>query len=95
MSLKKTDLAAWIHEQIGGTKSQSLELVEGLFEIIAKTMAQGDSVDVAGFGKFVGATRPAGISRNPKTNETKPRPATRVPKFRASKPLKERVMDGK
>lgn len=94
-TLKKAELVKLVQEMTQGTKVQALEIFEGIFDAIAKEMAKGGTVDVSGFGKFVGKDRPARTARNPKTGETVKVPKTRVPKFRASKPLKERVESGK
>jgi DNA-binding protein HU-beta len=94
-SMKKTDLIKLVQDMVGGTKVQATQIVETLFETITAEMAKGGTVDVAGFGKFVGKDRPARTARNPKTGEAVKVPATRVPKFRPSKPLKERVVAGK
>ena len=54
-------------------------------------MAQGNDVDIAGFGKFSGNMRAARTARNPRTGEAVAVPAMRVPKFKAGKALKDKV----
>jgi DNA-binding protein HU-beta len=89
--LKKTDLVDYVRDTMECTKVAATELVQGLFDMIAKEMSKGSQVDVAGFGKFVGYNKKAREVRNPATGEKIKKPAERVPKFRASKALKETV----
>ncbi len=89
--LKKTDLVDYVRENMSCTKVAATELVQGLFDMIAKEMSKGSQVDISGFGKFVGYQKKAREVRNPATGEKIKKPAERVPKFRASKTLKETV----
>ncbi len=89
--LKKTDLVDYVRDSMECTKVAATELVQGLFDMIAKEMSKGSQVDVAGFGKFVGYNKKAREVRNPATGEKIKKAAERVPKFRASKALKETV----
>ena len=89
--MKKQDLANIVLDIVGGTKTQSEEVIKSLFNAMASEMAKGGTVDVAGFGKFEGAMRNAREARNPRTGETVQVPAQRVPKFKAGKALKDVV----
>ncbi len=73
------------------TKKQAHEAVEAVFETITKALGRGEEVAVAGFGVFrvVKAAARAGI--NPKTKEKIQIKASKKPKFRPSKALKEAV----
>lgn len=89
--MKKADLANVVLEIVGGTKTQSEEVVNAIFDNITSTLAKGEEVDIAGFGKFVSSKRAAREARNPRTGETVMVPARNVPKFKASKKLKDAV----
>jgi len=89
--MKKADIANMVHDMIGGTKVQAENIVNGIFDKMAETMARGEDVDVAGFGKFSGTMRKARTARNPRTGDTVNVPAQRVPKFKAAKGLKDTV----
>lgn len=89
--MKKQDLINMVAEMTGGTKTQADDIVNGLFDTIAQEMAKGNSVDIAGFGKFEGKMRNARTARNPRTGEAVEVPAQKVPKFRAAKGLKDTV----
>ncbi|OGJ04278.1 DNA-binding protein HU [Candidatus Nomurabacteria bacterium RIFCSPLOWO2_12_FULL_46_14] len=89
--MNKQALVEWVHGKLGGTKVQAEEIVDGLFEAIVNTLKKGDEVSVAGFGIFSVKQRAARMARNPKTGESVKVAATRVPKFRAAKALKDAV----
>ena len=89
--LKKSDIVDYVREQTGATKVASTELVQGIFDMIANEMSKGSVFDIAGFGKFLGYDKKAREVRNPMTGEKIKKGAERVPKFRASKALKETV----
>lgn len=76
---------------LGGTKVQAEQIVDAVFDSIEKCLKKGEEVSVAGFGTFVVKQRKARTARNPKTGATVQVPATRVPKFRAGKGLKDAV----
>lgn len=89
--MKKADLAEMVQNELQGTRAQADRVVQMIFDAMADTMAKGEDVDIAGFGKFQGVMRAAREARNPRTGETVPVPAKRVPKFKAGKGLKDKV----
>ena len=89
--MNKQDLAAKIHEKIGGTKVQAEEVVEMIISSITSTLKSGGEVSLAGLGIFSTKTRAARTARNPRTGEAVNVPAMKVPKFRAAKALKDAV----
>ncbi|MEK7133409.1 MAG: HU family DNA-binding protein [Patescibacteria group bacterium] len=89
--MNKASLAEAVHNKIGGTKKAADEVVDMIFDSIVKTLKNGDEVSIAGFGIFIAKERKARTARNPRTGETVNVPAMKVPKFRASKNLKEAV----
>ena len=89
--MNKADIIAKVHEVLGTTKADAERAVEAVFGNIEATMKDGDSVSIAGFGIFEAKMRAAREARNPRTGETVPVPAMRVPKFRAAKGLKDSV----
>lgn len=89
--MNKQALVELVHMKVGGTKVLAEEVVESIIDEITKTLKKGDEVSVAGLGIFSVKTRAARMARNPKTGEQVKVPATRVPKFRAAKALKDAV----
>ena len=87
--MNKADIIERVHEKLGGTKTTAEDAVETIFANIVSAMKNGDEVSIAGFGIFSAKNRPARMARNPRTGASVQVPATRVPKFRAGKALKE------
>ena len=90
-SLNKQALIELVHEKIGGTKVQAEEIVNAMFDAIVATLKKGGEVSIAGIGIFSVKARAARMARNPKTGEQVKVAATKVPKFRAAKALKDAV----
>ena len=90
-SMNKQDMIEWVHGKIGGTKVQAEEVVNGLLDAIVGTLKKGEEVSIAGLGIFSVKPRAARMARNPKTGEQVSVPATKVPKFRAAKALRDAV----
>ena len=89
--MNKQALADLIHAKIGGTKTQSEEVVQMIIDSITSTLKKGEEVSLAGLGIFSVKQRAARDARNPKTGETVKVAAMKVPKFRAAKALKDAV----
>jgi DNA-binding protein HU-beta len=89
--MNKADIIAKVHEVLGSTKADAERAVDTVFGSIEATLKDGNSVSVAGFGIFEAKVRAAREARNPRTGETVKVAATRVPKFRAAKALKDAV----
>ncbi|KKU51253.1 MAG: DNA-binding protein HU [Parcubacteria group bacterium GW2011_GWA2_47_10] len=91
MKYDKKWLAEWVMNKTNSTKKDAGELVDGIFDEIAKTMVKGEQVKIAGFGVFKVSRRAAREGINPRTQEKIQIPAKVAPKFRAAKQLKEAV----
>lgn len=89
--MNKAALVELVHSKVNGTKVQAEEIVESIIDGIIKTLKKGDEVSIAGLGIFSVKPRAARMARNPKTGEAVKVAATRVPKFRAAKALKDAV----
>ena len=60
-------------------------------DVITAALAEGDKVQLVGFGAFEVKTRAERVGRNPKTREEISIPASKVPVFKAGKALKDAV----
>lgn len=89
--MNKQALVEMIHAKIGGTKTQAEDVMESIISEITATLKKGGEVSIAGLGIFSVKARAARMARNPKTGEQVKVAATRVPKFRAAKALKDAV----
>ena len=87
----KTDLVEKVAETIGSTKADAERAVEAIIEFITKSLKKGEEVSVAGLGIFEAKHRAGRTGRNPRTGATIQIKATKVPKFRASKTLKDGI----
>jgi len=89
--MNKADIVSKVQDTLGGTKADAERAVETLIDCIIKGVKSGDEVSIAGLGIFVAKARPARTGRNPRTGETIRIAATRTPKFRPAKALKDAV----
>lgn len=89
--MNKTELINVVSEKLGTTKKATGEVVDTIVEVITETVASGEEVSITGFGKFSVSERAAREGRNPATGETIKIAASKAPKFKASKTLKDAV----
>lgn len=89
--MNKQGIVEAVHAVLGSTKVQAESVVDTVIDSIVKTLKKGDEVSIAGLGIFAVKTRAARTARNPRTGEMVKVPATKVPKFRAAKALKDAV----
>ena len=89
--MNKQDLIEAVHGVVGGTKKSAEDAVEMVISTIVGSLKKGEDVSVAGLGIFAVKARKARTARNPKTGELIQVAAMTVPKFRASKALKDAV----
>lgn len=72
-------------------KASATRAVEAVLDSIAGTLKSGDQVTLSGFGTFSVSARAARTGRNPRTGESISIPASKNPKFKAGKGLKDAV----
>lgn len=68
--------------------------VKSLLEQMSQALAQGDRIEIRGFGSFSLHYRPPRMGRNPKTGDAVALPGKHVPHFKPGKELRERVNRG-
>ena len=91
--MNKTELIAQVAEKTGLSKKDTESIINAAVDTIAATMAQGDKVQLSGFGIFEVKDRQARVGRNPKTKEAIEIPASRQPVFKPSNALKDIVAE--
>ncbi|QGP92080.1 DNA-binding protein HU [Neomoorella glycerini] len=89
--MNKMDLVASVAEKTDLTKKEAEKVVSAVLASIEEALAQGDKVQLVGFGTFEIKERAARVGRNPRTGEEIEIAATRVPVFKAGKALREAV----
>jgi DNA-binding protein HU-beta len=91
-TMNKNDLIETFAARIGVSKTEADRILNTFVDIVTETLKKGDEVNIAGFGHFVVTNRSARAGVNPRNPTEKIQvAATRVPKFRAGKNLKEAV----
>ena len=78
-------------ERLGLSKSAVASVIDAALETIETALRNEDEVRLVGFGNFYVAKRAATTGRNPRTGEELRIKASKNPKFRAGKMLKEQV----
>lgn len=89
--MNKNDLVAVVADNAGLTKADAAKAVDGVFDAITDALKKNDDVRIVGFGTFSVAKRKATTGRNPRTGETIQIAASKQPKFKAGKGLKDSV----
>lgn len=94
--MNKNEFIAAVHEnkelqKLGMSKGAVGLVLDACLETIESALKQGDEVRLVGFGNFFVSKRAASKGRNPRTGEEISIKATRQPKFRPGKQLKELV----
>lgn len=89
--MNKKDLISAVADDVDITKEKAGAAIDSLFTHIEKALKKGDEVRLPGFGTFKVSKRKAREGRNPATQEKMKIPASKVPRFTASKTLKEAI----
>ena len=89
--MNKAELINAVAEKAALSKKDTETAVNAVIDVIAAALAEGDKVQLVGFGAFEVKARAERIGRNPKTKEQISIPASKVPVFKAGKALKDAV----
>lgn len=89
--MNKTQLVEKIAQQADLSKAKAAEALEAFIQTVTDNLSKNEEVSVVGFGTFTVSERAARAGRNPRTGEAIEIKASRLPKFRAGKTLKEAV----
>ena len=89
--MNKNDLVAAVANDSGLSKADAARAVDSVFDSITDALKSGGDVRLVGFGTFSITNRKASIGRNPRTGEQIQIPASKQPKFKAGKGLKDAV----
>ncbi len=89
--MNKTDLIDKVAQTTELNKASASRAVEAIITTIADSLRQGEAVTLTGFGTFTVSNRSARNGRNPRTGEAITIAASRNPKFKAGKGLKDAV----
>lgn len=87
-ALTKADMVDQLTIRLRLTRQQARKLVDGFFEEISQSLADGKEVKLSGFGNFELKDKKSRPGRNPKTGESIPIEARRVVTFKAGQKLR-------
>lgn len=89
--MNKTELVAAVAEQADISKKDAEKVLKAFVDVVTEEMKKGEKVQLVGFGTFEVSERAAREGRNPQTGETMTIAASKAPKFKAGKALKDVV----
>ena len=89
--MKKTELIAAVAEQSGLSKKDAEKALSATLDTIIKAVAEGDKIQLTGFGTFEQRQRNARPGVDPRTGNSIEMPASKVPAFKAGKAFKDIV----
>ncbi len=90
-SVNKSDLTEAIVSRMGLPRKRAETVVNLMFDEMTAALTRSERIEIRGFGSFVAKQYRARTGRNPRTGETIPVPAKRLPFFKCGKELRERV----
>ncbi len=93
--MTKADLVDQVTEAIGPgiTKKDCALVVDGLLNAVKAALADGERIEIRGFGSFEVRHRKSRMARNPRTGEPVKVPAREVPHFKPSKQFRKKVTE--
>ena len=89
--MNKAELINAVAAKADVSKKDAEAVLTAALDTITAAMAEGEKVQLVGFGSFEVKKRAARLGRNPKTKESIEIPASVVPAFKAGKALKDAV----
>jgi DNA-binding protein HU-beta len=89
--MNKTELIEHIAQRADISKSSASRALEAVIEAVEVALKHGHTVNISGFGSFEATQREARLGRNPRTGEQVEIKATKAPRFKPGKGLKQAV----
>ncbi len=89
--MNKAELVAAVAEKAELSRKDAEAAVKALTDVIAEELNKGEKVTLVGFGTFEVSERAERTGRNPQTGEEMVIPASKAPKFKAGKALKDAI----
>ena len=87
--MNKTELVSAMAEQAGVSKKDAEKTLKAFTDVVADELKKGGKVQLVGFGTFEVSERAAREGRNPQTGKAMKIKASKAPKFKAGKALKD------
>ncbi len=87
--MNRMELVAAIAEKTELSKKDAEKALKAFTDGVAEELKKGEKIQLVGFGTFEVSERPAREGRNPQTGQTMQIAASKAPKFKAGKALKD------
>lgn len=87
--MNKADLVAAMAEKAGVSKKDAEASLKAFTDVVAEELKKGEKIQLVGFGTFEVSERSARTGRNPQTGAEMTIAASKAPKFKAGKALKD------
>ena len=87
--MNKAELVAAVAEKAEISKKDAEAAVKAFTDVVAEELKKGEKIQLVGFGTFEVSERAARVGRNPQTKQEITIPASKPPKFKAGKALKD------
>ena len=89
--MNKTELVAAIADEAGLSKNDAEKALKAFTDVVTEELKKGEKVQLVGFGTFEVSERAAREGRNPQTGAAMKIAASKAPKFKAGKALKDLI----
>lgn len=89
--MNKAELVAAIADKAELSKKDAEAALKAFTDVVTEELQKGEKIQLVGFGTFEVSERAARTGRNPQTGEEMTIPASKAPKFKAGKALKDLV----
>ena len=89
--MNKTQLVDARAKETGVAKNEVKKVVDSFTDVVAAELKKGGKVQMVGFGTFEVVARAAREGRNPRTGKSMKIKASKAPKFKAGKKLKDEI----
>ena len=89
--MNRVELIAAMAEKAELSKKDAEKALKAFTEVVAEELAKGEKIQLVGFGTFEVSERAAREGRNPRSGETMTIAASKAPKFKAGKALKDAI----
>ena len=89
--MNKTELVAVMAEKAQISKKDAEAALKAFTDVVAEELKKGEKIQLVGFGTFEVSERAARKGRNPQTGEEMNIAASKAPKFKAGKALKDSI----
>lgn len=89
--MNKAELVAAVAEKAAISKKDAEAAVKAFTDVVTEELKKGEKIQMVGFGTFEVSQRAARVGRNPQTKKEIKIPASKAPKFKAGKALKDAI----